>query len=51
MGVPDQYRGREQTYFKHRLLEAYLERLFMIVGHRADHLLRRLFCRTMGGAG
>lgn len=33
MGVPDQYRGREQTYFKHCLLEAYLERLFMIVGH------------------
>jgi len=32
MVVPDQYRGREQTYFKHRLLEAYLERLFMIVG-------------------
>ena len=32
MGVPDQYRGREQTYFKHCLLEAYLERLFMIVG-------------------
>lgn len=32
MEVPDQYRGREQTYFKHCLLEAYLERLFMIVG-------------------
>lgn len=36
MGVPDQYRGREQTYFKHCLLEAYLERLFMIVGHHAQ---------------
>lgn len=33
MHMPDQYRGREQAYFKHRLLEAYLERLFMIVGH------------------
>ena len=33
MGVPDHYKGREQTFFKHRLLEAYLERLFMIVGH------------------
>jgi three-Cys-motif partner protein len=33
MHIPDQYRGREQAYFKHRLLEAYLERLFMIVGH------------------
>lgn len=32
MEIPDRYRGREQTYFKHRLLEAYLERLFMIVG-------------------
>lgn len=32
MVIPDQYKGREQAYFKHRLLEAYLERLFMIVG-------------------
>lgn len=35
MVVPDRYKGREQTYFKHRLLEAYLELLFMIVGHHA----------------
>jgi three-Cys-motif partner protein len=33
MEIPDAYKGREQAYFKHRLLEAYLERLFMIVGH------------------
>jgi three-Cys-motif partner protein len=33
MDIPDAYRGREQAYFKHCLLEAYLERLFMIVGH------------------
>jgi len=33
MEIPVQYRGREQAYFKHCLLEAYLERLFMIVGH------------------
>lgn len=26
------YKGKEQGYIKHRLLEAYLERLFMIVG-------------------
>jgi three-Cys-motif partner protein len=26
------YKGREQSRFKHELLEAYLERLFMIVG-------------------
>lgn len=32
MDIPDHYRGREQTFIKHRLLEAYLERLFMIVG-------------------
>jgi three-Cys-motif partner protein len=31
--ILDAYRGREQAYFKHRLLEAYLERLFMIIGH------------------
>lgn len=32
MEIPAQYKGREQAYFKHKLLEAYLERLFMIVG-------------------
>jgi three-Cys-motif partner protein len=32
MEIPAQYIGREQAYFKHCLLEAYLERLFMIVG-------------------
>lgn len=32
MEIPAQYKGREQAYFKHQLLEAYLERLFMIVG-------------------
>jgi len=30
-GLKD-YKGREQAYIKHRLLEAYLKRLFMIVG-------------------
>jgi hypothetical protein len=29
---PDDYIGREQTFIKHTLLKAYLERLFMIVG-------------------
>jgi hypothetical protein len=33
MDIPDAYKGREQAYFKHRLLEAYLERLFLIIGH------------------
>lgn len=32
MEIPVQYKGREQAYLKHKLLEAYLERLFMIVG-------------------
>jgi three-Cys-motif partner protein len=30
--LPEHYKGREQAYIKHRLLKAYLERLFMIVG-------------------
>lgn len=30
-GLKD-YKGREQAYIKHKLLEAYLKRLFMIVG-------------------
>jgi three-Cys-motif partner protein len=34
MEIPSPYRGREQAYFKHCLLGAYLERLFMIVGQR-----------------
>ena len=33
MDIPDHYKGREQAYLKHRLLQAYLERLFYIVGH------------------
>ena len=39
MGITDQgdrYKGREQTLVKHCLLDAYLERLFMIVGHHAQ---------------
>lgn len=32
MEIPPQYRGREQAFFMHCLLVAYLERLFMIVG-------------------
>jgi three-Cys-motif partner protein len=37
MEIPENYRGREQALVKHRLLEAYLERLFMIIGlHQSD---------------
>ena len=38
IAVPAAYRGREQAYVKHRLLEAYLEKLFMIVGLGAKTL-------------
>ena len=32
MLVPASYHGREQAFVKHRLLETYLQRLFMIIG-------------------
>jgi hypothetical protein len=32
MVVPEHCRGREQAFVKHRLLEAYLGRLFMVIG-------------------
>lgn len=38
ISVPDAYRGREQAYIKHRLFEAYLEKLFLIVGMSAQQL-------------
>jgi hypothetical protein len=28
----DDYKGKEQSFIKHRLLEAYIQRLFMIIG-------------------
>jgi len=31
--MPDAYDGREQAYIKHRLLESYLQTLFLIIGH------------------
>lgn len=36
--VPDTYQGREQAYIKHRLLEGYLEKLFLIVGMSSNKL-------------
>lgn len=36
--LPPAYRGREQAYIKHHLLETYLEKLFMIVGMGASQL-------------
>jgi three-Cys-motif partner protein len=32
MEIPDDYKGKEQSFIKHRLLEAYIQRLFMIIG-------------------
>jgi three-Cys-motif partner protein len=32
------YKGKEQGFRKHRLLEAYLERLFMIVGQHQQNI-------------
>lgn len=43
MEIPLHYRGREQAYIKHRLLETYLERLFMIVGHH-EHTICYVDC-------
>ncbi len=34
--IPAEYAGREQAYVKHRLLESYLYKLFMIVGKHHD---------------
>lgn len=36
--VPEPYQGREQAYIKHRLLEGYLEKLFLIVGMSSSKL-------------
>lgn len=38
MQVPESYQGREQAFVKHQLLEAYLLRLFMIVGLRQRNI-------------
>ena len=32
--IPENYKNREQAFIKHTLLRSYLERLFMIIGHR-----------------
>lgn len=36
--MPKSYQGREQAYVKHRLLEVYLEKLFLIIGTSARQL-------------
>ena len=32
------YKGRQQAYIKHRLLETYLYKLFMIIGQRQGRM-------------
>ena len=36
--LPGTYEGREQAFVKHRLLESYLEKLFLIIGMSAKRL-------------
>jgi len=38
MKIPDHYIGKEQAFIKHRLLETYLERLFMIIGQHESQI-------------
>ena len=35
---PEDYKGKEQTYIKHTLLNNYLYRLFMIIGRYEDSI-------------
>lgn len=39
MEIPENYKGREQSLIKHRLLQTYLERLFMIIGQHESRIL------------
>ena len=39
----ENYKGRSQAYIKHRLLEAYLKRLFMIIGQH-EKVIRYVDC-------
>lgn len=38
MKIPNHYKGKEQAFIKHRLLETYLERLFMIIGQHESQI-------------
>lgn len=38
MKNPSHYKGKEQSFIKHRLLETYLERLFMIIGQHENRI-------------
>jgi len=38
MEIPQDYKGKEQAFIKHRLLEAYIQRLFMIIGQHENRI-------------
>ena len=38
MEIPQDYKGKEQSFIKHRLLKTYLERLFMIIGQYENRI-------------
>ena len=38
MEIPRDYKGKEQSFIKHRLLKTYLERLFMIIGQYENRI-------------
>ena len=38
MKISGHYKGKEQSFIKHRLLETYLERLFMIIGQHENRI-------------
>ena len=38
MKISSHYKGEEQSFIKHRLLETYLERLFMIIGQHENRI-------------
>ena len=38
MEIPQDYKGKEQSFIKHRLLEAYIQRLFMIIGQHENRI-------------
>lgn len=42
--MPDAYRDREQAYVKHQLLQAYVEKLFLIIGMSAQRLGIKELC-------
>lgn len=43
MKIPSHYKGKEQAFIKHKLLETYLERLFMIIGQH-ERQIRYVDC-------